>query len=137
MDNASYHSRKLERILNNSDNKEEIKEWLRSKDIYFEEDYLKSELLDVVAHFKSQYDERIVDEIAKSKNVKLLRLPSYHCELKPIELVWSEIKRLVARHNTNFKKEQVENLIYEAYSQAPPQKWNNYMQHVISIEKQM
>ncbi|XP_050516676.1 uncharacterized protein LOC126891544 [Diabrotica virgifera virgifera] len=137
MDNAPYHSRKLEKIPNNSENKEKIKEWLRSKDIYFEEDYLKSELLDDVAHFKSQYDERIVDKIAKSKNVKLLRLPPYQCELNPIELVWSEIKRVLARHNTNFKKEEVENLIHEAYSQVTPQKWNNYVQHVISVEKRM
>ncbi|XP_072380739.1 uncharacterized protein [Diabrotica undecimpunctata] len=102
MDNALSHSKKLKRIPNNYDNKEEIKEWLRSRDIYFEEDYLKSKLLDIVAHFKSQYDERIVDDMAKSKNVKLLRLPPYHCELNPIVLVWSEIKRFVAKHNTNF-----------------------------------
>ncbi|XP_050503419.1 uncharacterized protein LOC126882497 [Diabrotica virgifera virgifera] len=129
MDNAAYHSRKFKRIPNNSNNKEEIKEWLRSKDIYFEEDYLKSELLDVVAHFKSQYDERIVDKIAKSKNVKLLRLPPYHCELNPIELVWSEIKRFLARHNTNFKKLEVENLNMKHTL--------NYVQHVISVERRM
>ncbi|KAK4883313.1 hypothetical protein RN001_006632 [Aquatica leii] len=42
MDNTSYNSKKLEKAPNSGFNKEEIKTWLLSTDIFFEEDYLKT-----------------------------------------------------------------------------------------------
>lgn len=137
MDNASYHSRKLEKIPGTSSTKEEIKEWLRSKDIFFEEDYLKAELLQVVKSFKPNYNSYIIEDIARDENVKILRLPPYHCELNPIEMVWSEAKRYVAGKNTNFKENEVRNLIKEAYLQITPEKWANYVNHVKAIEQSM
>lgn len=48
MDNASYHSKRLEKVPNTSTKKAEMKEWLQRHDIVFEDDMTKAELLEVV-----------------------------------------------------------------------------------------
>ena len=40
----------------------------------------------------------------------VLRLPPYHCELNPIEMIWSLIKGHVARENRTFKVNDVKEL---------------------------
>ncbi|XP_049768015.1 uncharacterized protein LOC126101394 [Schistocerca cancellata] len=44
LDNALYHSRRKEKVLNANSNKHEISEWLKSKNIDFEDCILKKEL---------------------------------------------------------------------------------------------
>jgi transposase len=39
-------------------------------------------------------------QIAEEKNMMILRLPAYHCELNPIDLLWAFIKNYVAANNT-------------------------------------
>jgi len=41
-----------------------------------------------------------VDKILADKGIKVLRLPTKHCEYNPIELVWAKVKRYVADNNT-------------------------------------
>ncbi|XP_072395107.1 uncharacterized protein [Diabrotica undecimpunctata] len=54
MDNALYHMRREEVIPTQAFNKDQIKIWLLEKDIFFEEDYLKSELMEVVNTYKER-----------------------------------------------------------------------------------
>lgn len=49
MDNASYHSTIENKVPNGSWNKPEIKEWLHNRNIYFADQLLKIQLLDLVA----------------------------------------------------------------------------------------
>ena len=58
---------------------------------------LKVELLALVKLHKKPYTKYIVDEMARDHHKIVLRLPPYHCELNPIELVWAEIKNYVAK----------------------------------------
>lgn len=44
-----------------------------------------------------------------------MRLPCYHCEIIPIELVWSQFKRHVAKYDTKFKKVLMVPLIDDAF----------------------
>ncbi|CAH4034426.1 unnamed protein product [Pieris brassicae] len=55
----------------------------------------------------------VIDEMAKAAGVEVLRLPPYHCELNPIELVWADVKGYVARNNTTFKMVDVKKLLQE------------------------
>lgn len=48
---------------------------------------LQVELLNIVKHNKGKYLEFAVDEMAAQRCVIILRLPPYHCELNPIELI--------------------------------------------------
>lgn len=82
MDNASYHSRKLENLPVMSWRKSDIQKWLEEKQIPFENNEIKAELLSKIK--RDQYEAKYIDELAKSKNIIVCRLPPYHCELNPI-----------------------------------------------------
>lgn len=137
MDNAPYHSRKKETIPNTKSLKDDIKNWLREKNIDFPEDSLKKELLEEVSKVKHLYVSYVVDEKAKDHGFTVLRLPPYHCELNPIELVWSQVKRHVGMHNTKFKNNLMTPLIENAFDTVSEQQWKNYCKHVEKVEENM
>ncbi|XP_050310857.1 uncharacterized protein LOC126746591 [Anthonomus grandis grandis] len=110
LDNASYHTRKLEKIPTSATKKSDIQAWLDSKAISY---MVKAELLDLVKANRGQ-DKFVVDELAKSTGRIVLRLPPYHCELNPIELVWAQIKGEVGRRNTTFTFSKLKPLFDEA-----------------------
>ncbi|VEN40539.1 unnamed protein product, partial [Callosobruchus maculatus] len=93
------HSRRLEKVPTNASRKLDIQNWLRSKNISFDESLLEVELLQIVNEHRSEYNKYTgIDEMAKEQNKIVLRRPPYHCELNPIELVWAEIKNTVAEN---------------------------------------
>lgn len=89
MDNAPYHSVKLEKIPTTAWNKQTIIDWLQSKVISMDMTFLKKELLKKVTEIAPQYNKYLIDEIARNNGIEILRLPPYHCKLNPIELVWA------------------------------------------------
>lgn len=89
-----------------------IIEWLESKDKAADMTMLKAELLQSVALIKDNFNKYVIDEKAKEHNKTVLRLPSYHCELNPIEMVWSMVKGHVKSHNNTFKINDVKILLY-------------------------
>jgi hypothetical protein len=137
MDNAAYHSRKSELLPTTAWMKEDIKQWLLAKNIPFPDDSLKCELLQTVESVKSEYISCVVDEMAEQRGVTVCRLPPYHCELNPIELVWSRIKIHVAVHNTEFKASFMNNLIDNAFDAVSDNQWANYCKHVEHTEQEM
>ncbi|KAH9629124.1 hypothetical protein HF086_008573 [Spodoptera exigua] len=122
MDNASYHSRRQEKIPVTSWKKQDIQEWLTSKQISYETNETKVQLLEKVKDVKTQYKSYVVDEMAKAVGVEVLRLLPYHCELNPIELVWANVKGYVARKNTSFKMADVKKLLQEALGNISAEK---------------
>ncbi|KAH6938594.1 hypothetical protein HPB50_010944 [Hyalomma asiaticum] len=90
MDNASYHSAQVEKVPSSSSRKADIQCWLKSKSIPFSDDYLKSELLQLVKQNKHMFLAYQIDTLASAAGHEVVRLPPYHCELNPIELVWSQ-----------------------------------------------
>lgn len=137
MDNASYHGRKKEKVPTTSSLKGDIMNWLRSKNIEFPENALKKELMDIVNKFRSQFSSYEIDSYAKEYGMFVLRTPPYHCELNPIELVWSQLKRHVAQHNVKFKINLLEGLINDAFLSITSDHWKNYCKHVEEIEEGM
>lgn len=90
MDNASYHSKKRNKMPTSKNRKDEIIAWLTSNKIMFDKTLTKVELLDIT----KQYNDKeiyIIDEIARAHGHEILRLPPYHCQLNPIELIWAQI----------------------------------------------
>lgn len=135
MDNAPYHSEKNEKIPNMSYRKQQIAEWLRSKGVIVPEDALKIELLSKVKEIKHNYNTYKIDEIAKSKNCTVLRLPPYHCNLNPIELIWAQVKGFVAAHNKHFQLKDVKNLVEQGIRSVTPDSWKKCISHVIEKEE--
>lgn len=138
MDNASYHSRKLERLPTSSWRKADIQNWLKSKCIPYETDMVKNELLEhCVKPRREVYDKYVCDEMAKGYGMTVLRLPPYHCELNPIELVWGQVKNEVGCKNTTFKLQDVKRLLIEALGNVTPSAWQNCIRHIFKEEDKM
>lgn len=137
MDNASYHSRRAERIPTSSWRKAAIQDWLHSKNIEFNADMLRAELLHLVYIHKEKYNVHVTDEMAAAANKTVLRLPPYHCELNPIEMVWAQIKGEVASKNTTFKLPHVQALLMEAVANVTADTWKKCVDHVIKEESKM
>lgn len=57
----------------------------------------------LVKQHKQQYNTLLIDEMAKQHNKIVLRLPPYHCELNPIELIQADMKYMVASRKVTFK----------------------------------
>jgi transposase len=130
LDNASYHSRKLEKVPTSASRKVDVQNWLRSKDIEFDQKMLKYQLLDLVKPHRVKYNKYVVDEMAKSQNKIVLRLPPYHCELNPIELIWADAKNFVAKHNRTYKLPDVKILFSQALENITTEKWQKCIAHV-------
>ncbi|XP_037515384.1 uncharacterized protein LOC119391809 [Rhipicephalus sanguineus] len=90
LDNAPYHSRREEKLPTTSWKKENIQEWLNSKDIAYSATLVKRQLLELVASVKPRFLSYIIDNAAARAGCVVLRLPPYYCEFNPIELVWAK-----------------------------------------------
>lgn len=137
IDNAPYHTRKIESGPINKWRKGQIIDWLKEKNIAYEPKMTKDRLLDIARKEKAAHEKFAVDEMAAAQNVQILRLPPYHCELNPIELVWAQVKGHVARNNKTFKMAEVKELFYEGLREVTPQRWQTCIQHVIKVEDEM
>lgn len=136
MDNAPYHSVRLEKVPTSSTRKSDIQSWLTEKNIAFSQDQLKAELLELVNQNKKMFSACRVDVIAKAAGHDVVRLPPYHCEFNPIELIWSQVKGYVAANNTTFTLADVEKLLRESINVVTPDKWRRACAHVEKIEEE-
>ncbi|XP_049799908.1 uncharacterized protein LOC126235220 [Schistocerca nitens] len=75
LDNTPYHSRRKEKFPNANSNKHEISEWLKSKNIDFENGMMKKELLDIVKTHRTGHNEYAIDEMAKNAGKTVLSIP--------------------------------------------------------------
>lgn len=137
MDNECYHSSRQERLPVTTWRKQDIQEWLSSKEISFENNELKAELLVKVHNVKNQYQLYVTGEMAKQAGIKVLRLPPYNSELNPNELVWADVKGYVARNNTTFKIADVKKLLEDGFSKIDVTKWKNCVDHIIKEENKL
>lgn len=137
LDNAPYHSRKLNKPPTANNRKAEIQQWLINQNIPYEDDMVKAELLALVKENVTGLAKYAVDEIIEASNRKVLRLPPYHCELNPIELIWAQIKGYVARHNVSFKLEDVKQLFQQGVNSILCENWKNAIKHVVDVENKM
>lgn len=95
VDRASYHRVPEEQIIPNSMRKEELQNWLTSKNISWKTEWLKPKLKETV---EDHIDETpIIQKIAENMGHKFLLLPVHHPELNPIELVWGIVKNECGR----------------------------------------
>ncbi|KAL4148802.1 hypothetical protein QTP88_002955 [Uroleucon formosanum] len=119
MDNAPYHSVKLEKFPALNWKKANIIEWLESKGEVVDKSMIIPELMRVVRRIKPMYNKYVIDEmVVLQHNKTVLRLPPYHCELNPIELAWSVVKRHVKSNNKTFKLPDVKNLLTEGVAKV-------------------
>lgn len=134
MDNASYHSVKKDPCPVISWKKSDIINWLENKGEVVDHTKVKSQLLERAQVLKPQYEQYVIDELAKAANKTVVRLPPYHCELNPIELAWSSVKNYVRMNNTTYKLQDVRKLLEEGVERVTPDMWKNFITHVTKEE---
>lgn len=133
MDNAPYHCTQINKPPTMASLKTEMQEWLRQKQIYFEESWTKPVLYDIIKTNKEQpvYE---IDELLKQHNHEVVKLPPYHCDLNPIEKIWSLAKRRVAEKNVAQDPKQIMELTQAAFEGITPEDWRIQCKHVEHIE---
>ena len=129
MDNAPYHSHKLEPVPTMSSTKQQMQDWLTVKGIVFPECSLKRELLQLIVS-SSPTPKYAVDEMAKAAGHEIVRLPPYYCELNPIKLAWSQVKRYIKENNNLFTLTAVKELTFKGFDQVGAEDWKKLIEHV-------
>ena len=129
MDNASYHSSQVNKPPTSANRKHEIEEWLIKNIIEFLADLQKCELLNLVKLNKPG-PVYAIDDYLKSVGHTVIRLPPYHCDLNPIEYIWSDVKRMVADKNVNQLPANIERITREAFEKITVDDWKRHCDHV-------
>jgi transposase len=55
----------------------------------------------------------------------VLRLPPYHPDLNPIELIWALVKNYVATHNVTFNVTGVCKIAVDKFNNVEVEEWKN------------
>jgi transposase len=77
----------------------------------------KPQLYRLIQIHKPRAQKYVVDHILASYGHTVLRLPPYHPDLNPIEMIWSQVKEWVASRNVTFKTENVKLLCEQKFGE--------------------
>lgn len=110
IDNASYHNVVSDPVPASKSRKSDMLAWLDKYNISYPERNTKPLLADIIKQNKSNHVQFVLDQILQDDGHSVLRLPPYHPELNPIELLWGIIKGKVASQNVTFNLKTVEEL---------------------------
>uniref|UniRef100_A0A2S2NKR6 Tc1-like transposase DDE domain-containing protein n=1 Tax=Schizaphis graminum TaxID=13262 RepID=A0A2S2NKR6_SCHGA len=136
MDNASYHSQLKDNFPKSNCRKAVVEEWLKNKNIEFSPLERLSELRERVKQLIPMYKRYELDEIALEMGHEVIRLPPYHCQYNPIELIWAKVKGEVAKNNNTFKMADVEKLAHAAMDAVTQEDWAKCVAHAEKIQNQ-
>jgi len=120
MDSASYHNRLSIPKPNMTWRKESLMNFIIEHcddvDVGVEfHTYTKVQLMELIKQ-SDFYHVYAVDQILQEKDINVLRLPPYHCELNPIQYAWSGLKQKVRRRNVGDQTVQtVREIIYQSF----------------------
>lgn len=134
IDNAPYHNVQIDKAPTSKSKKQDMKDWLTLHNIPFSDEMYVPELYKLITLHKGQYCRYVLDEKVKAKGYDILRLPPYHPDLNPIELVWADVKGYVASRNVNFNFSEVQTITEEKISTMGPEDWVKKCKHVKKVE---
>ena len=81
-----------------------MQDWLRKKQYPFSSTLKKKDLYVLVKIHKPRFPKYKTDELARSYGHEILRLPPYHCEFNPTELIWARsTKRIRSKAQQNIQ----------------------------------
>ncbi|XP_050508858.1 uncharacterized protein LOC126886060 [Diabrotica virgifera virgifera] len=135
VDNAPYHNVQAEKCPTMSSTKSVMKDWLIKRNPPFSEDMLKVDLYSIVQSHKPRFKVHEIDRILGNSGHSVLRLPPYHPDLNPIELVWAALKKYVADKNVDFKFSDVDRFCDEFFETFSNEEWKKRCEHAKSFEK--
>lgn len=135
LDNAAYHNVQIDKCPTQSTRKLDIQQWLDRHGIQYSTGLLKAELLQLCKLNKPAPTFR-VDQLLKDNGHSALRLPPYHADLNPIEMIWSNLKGYIGRRNLKFKMTDVQTLIQEGLESIGEKELLDCCNHVETVEQE-
>ncbi|KAF0745140.1 DDE 3 domain-containing protein [Aphis craccivora] len=135
MDNASYHSVYSVNYPKSNAIKSSVQQWLRKNGVDFSPLETLSELRERVKSLIPKEKKYELDEIALQMGHEVVRLPPYHCQYNPIELIWAQVKEEVAKNNTTFKFDDVEKLLNDALDSVTVDNWKKCTDHCHNLQE--
>ena len=136
LDNAPYHSTLIENFPKSNARKADVQDWLTKKNIKFSPLETLAELrmrVKALIPFDKKYE---IDELALTMGHEVLRLPPYHCQYNPIELIWAQVKNQVAKNNKTFKMVDIERLTHEAIDSVTQHDWEKCVRHAETLQNE-
>ncbi|XP_060867881.1 uncharacterized protein LOC132943093 [Metopolophium dirhodum] len=133
IDNASYHSVKKDPIPTMDWNKDNVIEWLLSKNYVIDRPMVMCELMEMVNKIGPLYDKYLIDEEALKTKKVVLRIPPYHSELNPFELAWSVVKNHVKKN----KLTDIQKLLNDGVQRVTPDMWADFVSQTIKEEDKL
>ena len=91
----------------------------------------------LVAAIPKRAKRYVVDEKAKENDIEVVRLPPYHCEFNPIELVWARAKAAVAWRNVKYKLKVAMEVMREEVEKCDAAYWAKLEQHAVKEEQKV
>ena len=134
IDNAPYHNRVAEPVPTTSSTKAVMQQWLTKRGVEWSWTDLKRDLLEKIKGEKPG-KSYVTDDIAERFGHNVIRTPVAHCELNPIELVWSKVKGYMRKNNVTFKLVDLERLVPAAFDSVTPDMWRNFCSHARKEEE--
>lgn len=134
MDNAPYHSGLVDNYPKSNEKKINVQKWLQEKGVQFSPLETLPELRERVKQLIPQEKKYELDQIALSMGHEVIRLPPYHCQYNPIELIWAQVKGKIAEENTSFKIADVEKLAHDALDSVTVDDWKRCVTHCNKLQ---
>ncbi|GJQ76941.1 hypothetical protein Trydic_g15138 [Trypoxylus dichotomus] len=121
MDNATYHSIKIDKIPTTAWKKDALINWIISKRITMDNTLLKIELLQFANNYLNNNPiPYVIDEMVADSSRTILRSPPCHCNLNPIDMVWAKVKEYVAANKKPFQFPTAKELLVEDFKLVTP-----------------
>ena len=135
MENASYHSRIDPATASPTSKtiKSDMIQWLQKKGVAVDPLALKPTVYEMVKQHKPPKDY-VVDKLIQEWGHRVLRLPPYHCDLNPIEMIWGITKNNVADNNKTFKLSDAKTLTDTALESIKKETFQKSCRHTEEIE---
>lgn len=136
MDNAPYHNIQVDKPPSKNSIKADMTGWLDRHGVQYDVTMKKANLIDLINKHKPLEKVYKVDALLREHGHTVLRLPPYMCDLNPIELAWSKVKRLVREQNVTgaLCLTRLKDLTISAVNAVTKEDWVGYVSHVKKIE---
>ncbi|XP_044727041.1 uncharacterized protein LOC123290782 [Chrysoperla carnea] len=135
MDNSQHHSRLLDLVPGAGSRKADIVEWLWRYGVSHDTKQTRAELLSLVKLHQPKSKSYELDTIAQEKGHTVVRLPPYHNQYNPIEMVWAQVKSEVAERNITCQVADVEQLVNHVLDQTSREVWEQSVQHAEQLQE--
>ncbi|VVC30439.1 Hypothetical protein CINCED_3A016052 [Cinara cedri] len=129
MDNCPYHSVLVQNYPKSNDNKATLQKWFTENGMESASFETLIELRERVKLLKQKDKRYEIDEIALQMGHEVIRLPPYHYQYNPIELIWAQVKGEIAKKNNSFKITDVEKLANIAIESVTVDNWKRCVNH--------